>query len=300
MSQNSPLSKEADRRADGPESGASLLPAQSAPTAKAPRMQRARGAARLQVQTSDGSTRIRRLYQRGSSRIRMTASQVGQSADAVLINTAGGLAGGDRFDWAVEAEAGANCTVITQACEKVYRSTGPFAEVNVRLTVGREARLDWLPQETILFNGARLKRTFHVELGPGAKLLAMEAVVLGRRAMGERLYFATLQDQWRIWRCGRLVFADNLTLEGCVDARTSRTAVLGGAGAFTSLLYAANDAEAHLGAVRDAVGSSGGASAFGGKLFCRAIAADGIALRRVLFRVLAALRQAPLPRLWTI
>ena len=275
------------------------VPAPCAPTAE-PRLQRAVGVGRLQVHQVGGGARIRRLFQEGASRIRVTASAAGQPLDAVLINTAGGLAGGDTFDWQVDAEAGANCTVITQACEKVYRSTGPSAEINVRLTVGAGARLYWLPQETILFNGARLNRIFNVELDLGAKLLAMEAVVLGRRAMGERLHSARLRDQWRLRRCGRLIFADNLTLDGDVDARTSRIAVLGGAGAFTSLFYAADDAEAHVDAVRLAVGSSGGASAFGGKLICRAVAADGVALRGILFRVLEVLRQAPLPRLWTV
>jgi urease accessory protein len=270
-----------------------------AQTQARPRLQRARGSARLGVHNVDGASRVARLFQQGSAKVRMSATRPGSAVDAVLINTAGGLAGGDRFDWAIEADLGARCTVITQACEKIYRSEDEAARVDVRLTVGEDARLDWLPQETILFDRARLQRTLHAELAATARLVVLEAVILGRRAMGETVSVAAFRDRWRIRRCGRLIFADNLMLDGDVGALIGRKAVLDGAGAFASLLYAADDAEARVAGVRDVLGAAGGASAFDGKLFCRITARDGMALRAVLIPVLAALREAPLPRLWT-
>jgi urease accessory protein len=263
------------------------------------RLQRARGLARLSVGLSGGRSRIARLFQQGSAKIRMSASS-SATADAVLINTAGGLAGGDRFDWAVEVTENARCRVATQACEKVYRSEDESAEVHVTLKVGDGAALDWLPQETILFDNARLKRTLHAKLTPTAQFLALEAVILGRRAMGETFAVGALQDRWRIWRDGRLIFADNFKLGGDVRGLTSRKALLNGAGCFASLLCVADQIERRLGDVRDALEGAGGASGFDGKLFCRILAPDGMALRAVLAPVLAALGRDPLPRVWNV
>jgi urease accessory protein len=265
-----------------------------------PRMQRARGVGRFSIRQG---ARLDTLFQEGSAKVRFSASDDG-ARDAVLINTAGGLAGGDDFAWGVELGPDACCRVVTQACEKVYRSLGETARAAVSLTVGPGAVLEWLPQETILFEQARLSRAFEIDVAETGRLLAVEAVIAGRQAMGETGINAHLTDRWRVRRDGRLIFADNLTLDDLPGA-TGRKALLDGACAFASVLFVAPDAEERLDGVRGALEMSGtdaaGASAFDGKLFCRILAKDGLNLRRVLVPVMAALRGgSPPPRLWTV
>ena len=270
--------------------------------ASLPSLQRASGAGRIAVRSeSGGATRLARLYQEGCAKIRLPRDAAARSLEAVLINTAGGLTGGDRLRWAAEVAAGAALTLTTQACEKVYRAAEGRAETTTELSAAAGARLDWLPQETILFDGGAFSRRLEIDLAPGARLLAMEAVVLGRTAMGERVGHGALQDRWRVRREGRLIFADDLRLEGSVCEAAARAPVLAGGCAFAAVLLAADDVERLLPPVRAAIGGAGGASAFDGKLFARIAAADGLALRRALIPTLEVLRDGePLPRVWRL
>jgi urease accessory protein len=264
-------------------------------------LQRAQGAGRIAVKAEDGATRLARLYQDGCAKIRLPTDHAARGLEAVLINTSGGLTGGDRMSWRVEAEAGARLTLTTQACEKIYRARDGRAEVAVSLNAAPGARIDWLPQETILFDGAALSRTLEADLAEGARLLAVEAVVLGRTAMGETVRRGTLRDRWRIRREGKLVFADDLRFEGPVAEVTALAPTLAGGKAFASLLMVADDAERFLAPVRAAIGQTGGASAFDGKLFARIVAADGLSLRRALLPAIASLRDGePCPRVWRL
>jgi urease accessory protein len=271
-----------------------------------PPLQRAQGAGRIAVKAEDGATRLARLYQDGCGKIRLPTDHAARGLEAVLINTSGGLTGGDRMSWRADAGAGASLTLTTQACEKVYRARDGRAEVAVSLHAGAGARLDWLPQETILFDGAALARTLEAELAEGARLLVVEAVVLGRTAMGETVRQGTLRDRWRIRREGRLVFADDLRFEGAVAGVAALAPTLAGGKAFASLLLVADEAERWLAPVRAAIGApsagtAGGASAFDGKLFARIVAPDGLSLRRALLPAIAALREGePCPRVWRL
>ncbi|TJV47927.1 MAG: urease accessory protein UreD, partial [Mesorhizobium sp.] len=96
-----------------------------------PPAQRVAGTARLGCDRNGGRTRLRRLYQDGSAKIRMPAVSA-DPLEAVLINTAGGLTGGDRLGWEVDVGAGASASITTQACEKVYRAAADRAEVRVK------------------------------------------------------------------------------------------------------------------------------------------------------------------------
>jgi urease accessory protein len=168
------------------------------------------------------------------------------------------------------------------------------------LSLARDAALEWLPQETILFEGAALRRRFEIDLQPGARLLAAEAIILGRRAMGEDDVWVNLHDRWRVRRAGQLIFADQVRLDGRSDRRAG-SALLDGARAFASVLLVADDAEARAEALRPLLGQTGGVSAFGGKLFCRLLDTDGAGLRRRLTAVIGVLRDGrPTPRLWTV
>jgi len=262
-------------------------------------LQRAQGCGRIAVRADGPLTRLSRLYQDGCAKIRLPTDHAAKTLEAVLINSAGGLTGGDRMSWQVEVEAGAALTLSTQACEKVYRARDDRAEVAVALNAGPDARIDWLPQETILFDGGALARTLTADLAPGARLLAVEAVILGRTAMAERVRVGELRDRWRIRREGRLVFADDLHFGGDMAALTALAPTLGGAAAFASLLLVAHDAPRLLDPLRAVLGPNGGASAFDGKLFCRIVAKEGLTLRRLLMPAIAVLRDGePCPRVW--
>jgi urease accessory protein len=258
-------------------------------------IQRAHGAGRVETRREG----LVALHQAGSARIRFSRTDDGVR-EAVLINTAGGLTGGDRFSWTLALQSGATLRAVTQACEKIYRSPGPPAEIDVAMTLDPGAVLEWLPQETILFEGARLHRRFEIDLDPGAHLLAAEAVILGRRAMGEDDVDVSLHDRWRVRRDGHLIFSDDVRLSGRNDGRDG-AALLAGARAFASVLMVAENAEARAAMVRPLLGDAGGVSAFDGKLFCRLLDADGAGLRGRLTAVIGHLRDGrAIPRLWTV
>jgi len=260
-----------------------------------PVLQRAKGAGRIVAHAEEGRTRLARLYQDGCAKVRLPRAK---GLEAVLINTAGGVTGGDRLDWQAEAGPGAALTLTTQACEKVYRARDGAAEVRVALSLGEDARLDWLPQETILFDGGALSRRLEIDIAAGARLLAVEAVVLGRTAMAETVRHGALRDRWRIRREGTLIFADDLRLDGAIEDLAARAPVLAGCRAFASLLLVADDAPRLLAPLRAALGPMGGASAFDGKLFARLAAPDGFTLRQALLPALEVLREGDLPRVW--
>ena len=147
--------------------------------------QRALGRVALGVGSFDGTTRPLRVAESGSLRVRLPRGE-GRGLDAVLVNTAGGIACGDRFDVSVDAGPGSFVTLVTPAAEKVYKSDGPVAEVGVRLTLGPGARLDWLPQETLLFDRARLVRRLEADIVEDASLSVFESVVFGRELLHRR------------------------------------------------------------------------------------------------------------------
>lgn len=262
-----------------------------------PRHQRARGTGRIATQVLDGRTRLTTLYQEGCAKIRLPHTH-DPSLQAVLINTAGGLTGGDDVSWEARAAPGARMVLTTQACERVYRSLGDDAHVGTRLEVGAGAHLDWLPQETILFEGARLDRSLEVDLAADASFFAIEAVILGREAMGEAARNARLRDNWRIRRGGRLIHAEATRLSG-EPAERDGLSLLAGANAFATLLYVGADAELKLDRVREKLTAGAGASVIGERLVVRAVAASGLALRRIITPIIADLSGAgALPRLW--
>jgi len=264
-----------------------------------PALQRARGCGRIAVRAEGGVTRLARLYQEGCGKIRLPRDARAEGLEAVLINSSGGLTGGDEMSWQAEVGAGARLTLSTQACERIYRARDGLAEQRATLTVGAGASLHWLPQETILFDGGALSRRLDADLHAGGRLLAVEAVVLGRTAMNETVRVGSLHDRWRIRREGQLVFADELRLDGALADLGARAAILSGRRAFASLLLVAEDAARFLEPVRAALGEWGGASAFEGKLFARVATPDGFSLRQALLPAIEVLRDNhPLPRVW--
>lgn len=266
-----------------------------------PAMQRSRGTGRLVAGLRGGRTCLDRLYQEGCCKLRLPRAH-GAALEAVLINTSGGLTGGDAIAWEAEAAPGARVVVTTQACERAYRSTGEAARVSARLVVGRDARLDWLPQETILYEASRLERTLEVELDEGATFTAVEAVLLGRGAMGEAARGARFADRWRIRRGDRLVHAETTRLTGA-DIERDGPSLIAGHNAFATVLAITPRAGEKLDALRALLPPEAlaAASVTGERLVMRALAPSGLALRRILAPAVALLSGAgSLPCLWTI
>lgn len=259
-------------------------------------MQRAKGRAEV-VFGADG---LKHLHQAGCAKVLIPRIS-GRMTEAVFLNTSGGVTGGDQLDYFAEVEANAQLCVTTQAAERVYKSNSGAAEISNTVTVAAGSYLEWLPQETILFESSNLKRQLTIEMAKDARLLAVETLVLGRRAMGETLHNASLSDQWRIRRDGRLVYADALRFAPPVSENLSTMATFNGNCAASTILYIAPDAEQRLAQVRnslqfDAVETA--ASAWNGMLAIRLLAADAHPLRAALISFLSKFRGHELPRIW--
>lgn len=270
-------------------------------SADPPRLQRSAGLARLGVRREAGRDRLAVFFQSGAAKMRLPRVGMGEPIEAVFLNTAGGITGGDRLCYEVNLGPGARAIVTGQAAERVYRRVHGTAEVENRLVVAEGAALAWLPQETILFDRASLTRRLSAEVGDGATLLAAESFVLGRVAMAETVRAAFISDSWRIRRNGRLVFAEGLRLEGDPTAILAGGATGRGARAFATVVLVAPDAEARLDVARAAIeGSMGeaGASVWKGILVARLVAPAGHALRHDLVRLIEALNGRPMPRVW--
>lgn len=295
------------RPSRGDRSGVSAVlldPDRSPLPVAAPERQRSRGRIHLSVDCADGhDTRIRDIAEAGPARLRLPRRMRGP-CEAVLLNTAGGIACGDTFDVTVEVGAGADLVLTTTAAEKIYRSDGPVSRLTTCATLAAGGRLAFLPQETILFDQATLERRFSADLAPDARLLAFEAVTFGRTARREPITRGHLTDIWRIRRGGRLVYADSVRLDGDLSAQLARAAIGGGARAMATLLDVSPEAEGRLEqarAILDDVAMAGvtaAASAWNGHLVVRCLAADPDALRTLAQRLLTAYRGQPLPRVW--
>jgi urease accessory protein len=260
---------------------------------------RAQGAVRFDVRCEDGVTRRGRLHESGSLRVRFPSPE-GEGLSAVFVNTAGGVAGGDRFDIAVSAGEGARLTLTTAAAEKVYRAPDAPAQLDISLKAADGAHLAWLPQETILFDAAKISRRIDIDLAESASLLLCEIVVFGRAAMGERMERGEFVDRWRLRRGGRLVFAETVRLDGGIGAKLARPAVAKGGVAVATALIVPGD-EAVVERIREAANSFGGEvgiSAWNGFAMARFCAQDAAALRADMMTVLGRVSPTALPRLW--
>jgi urease accessory protein len=278
-------------------------------------LQRAAGSCRLVLHGSARGTEIVDVFQR--SPLRVLFPQVGGRAieEAVLINSAGGIAGGDRLDLAITVGGTAAIALTTQAAEKVYRALDEPARISTKLTVGAAARLAWCPQETIVFNRARVDRRTHIAFSSGAELLALEWLVLGRAAYGETVTAGHITDSWRVEKDGRLIWADSFRVTDDIFPHLQRSALLSTCTALATIVYAGPDPDAQLahlreasvGDARDAASSLEchvAATAIGGLIVVRMAASQsyslGLAVRRVLRLFEHECGKGPfrVPRMW--
>lgn len=261
---------------------------------------RAVGSIGVSVAADAGISRRMRVHEAGSLRIRFPNGERGGALDGVIVNTAGGMTGGDRFDVNVDVGAGAALMVTSAAAEKTYRSLGPDTRIDVKLAVASRGSLAWLPQETILFDRARLRRSIDIDLSPDARLVLAEAVIFGRSAMGEAVATGHFVDRRRVRVDGKLVFAETIRLDGAIARKLKETAIAGGSVAVASVLKFPGDdaAVTAIEEMRQEFVGEVGVSAWNGLAAARLVAADGAALRHDLIPIVSAFHRSPPPRLW--
>lgn len=272
---------------------------------------RADGAAEIVFACTDGVTRLAELYQSDPCRVLLPRPGVGEPATGIIVTTSGGVVGGDRLRYAVKAAPGAVCSVTSQAAEKIYRSAGEDSRIAIELRAESGATLEWMPQETIVFDGARLRRTTDIDLAGDARLIAGEMIVFGRLAHGERFGHGFLHDGWRLRRDGRLKWADGLRLDRAIGETLARPSAFDGAAAMATLIYVAADAASRLEVARSWLEPLPGearaaVSVVGDVLLIRMLGRDPSITRRAFAAVWSRLRAetlgfpARLPRIWDI
>jgi urease accessory protein len=269
-------------------SGAPLVPAYV----------RAEGGVHVDLALTPRGTAPARIGERGGYRVRFLK---GEACEAVLINTGGGMAGGDRMRASMRLAVGTEAIATTQSAEKIYRTQRAASVITVSLELAGGSRLAWLPQETILFSESRMRRDVSITLAADASLVFAESVVFGRAAMGETLQRASFHDRWRVRRGGALVFAEDVRLDGDIHQVLARKAIGDGARALATVLVVAPDAEARIDVGRAALAdaqSQCGASAWNGMLIARFLSRNAQVLRADLVRFLELLSGRPMPRSW--
>ena len=265
------------------------------------RLQRASGACRVSFVVREGKTRLADLYQRDPCRVLFPDPEPGEPVQAILLTTSGGVTDGDSLDIDIEVGEGATAVVATQAAEKIYRAAkgGGHCSINVAVTVGAGAVLDWLPQETIVFEGARLKRRTVATVGAGASLLACEMVVLGRAASGERFTHGLLLDSWSVRRGGKLVWTDTLSVEG----ETPRGAGFGATNALATVIGVWDSPQPHFEKARALLDGEdkvrAGVTVVNGVMVARLLG-EATQVREAAIRFLSGLRGQKMPRVWHV
>ncbi|MFN3211085.1 MAG: urease accessory protein UreD [Roseovarius sp.] len=263
----------------------------------APVLPRACGRLRVASKRRSEVSCLDRLYSAGVRR----SSTPSDAVEAIIVNTSGGLTGGDRFEIDAEAGAGSQLVMTTQAAERAYRSTTGSARMRTRLRVGPGATLHWLPQEMLVFDGSALDRRLEVDLDDTGVLIAVEPVVFGRTAMGETVARADFLDLVRIRRGNTVWYADRVALTGDITARLNQMATTGGLTAMASALYVGPRAQSILPVIRGLLPDTGGASLVRpDTIAVRLLARDGFTLRATLCPLLEALSEATLPRSWRL
>jgi urease accessory protein len=264
-----------------------------------PHLQRASGESRVVFAVRDGMTRLTDLYQRDPCRVLFPDPEPGEPPQAVLVTTSGGVTDGDSLVMAIEVGPGGEAVAATQAAEKIYRAARrtEHCALEIGVTVGEGASLDWLPQETIVFEGARLKRRTMADVAPGGALLACEMVVLGRAASGERFTGGLVLDAWSVRRAGKLAWTDTLRVEG----ETPNGAGFGQANALATIIGVWDEPEERFERARSLLDGTdkvrAGVTLVNGIMVARLLG-EATAVRAATTRFLGDFRGRRLPRVW--
>lgn len=138
-----------------------------------------------------------------------------------IVHTAGGMVGGDGLDQSIHLHPQSKVFITTPAAGKVYRSTGATASQSIKIRVEADACLEWLPQETILFNGAQYHQQLYIDLAPGATVLLWDITRFGRSARGEQFLQGTWQSYVDLWLGDTPLFIDHQSLSGGAEVVAS-------------------------------------------------------------------------------
>jgi len=268
------------------------------------------GGARVRFGLEGEKTVLRDLYQADPIRILFPDNPPGELTIGVLTTTSGGLVGGDRIKIDVTAGAGTRCMIMAQAAEKIYRSLGPDCQIDISVLAEDNSWFEWLPQETILHQGARMCRQTGLQLNGSARVLAGEFLVFGRHAMGEKMTSGLVRDGWEVSQDGRRVWSDAFHLDGALDRKIDHPAGLGGATGMANAVYAGPDAADRVDLARslltDPQNVRSAATCVNNVLLVRWLGADVFSLRRAFagfwkqFRHQVGGQPDRLPRLWDI
>lgn len=260
-----------------------------------------RAEVRGKFQRAGRDTKLVDVFETGGLRLRLPNARDG--CEAVVLNTAGGLAGGDEARLTFVVGRGASVRLTTQSAEKIYRADGAATVVKTDIDVGDGASVVWMPQETILFDGSHLNRALAVEMARGATFIAAEMTVFGRVARGEKLGCNSFHDRWRIRHGGTLLFAEDTRLDGGISEILQKAAIGDGACAIATLICVASNSEECLQSVRAILNETaidGGASAWNGMLVARLASRTPFHLRKTVGDILQCLSRAPMPTVWSI
>jgi urease accessory protein len=272
---------------------------QAGVTARAAEIPRSLGSLKLSTKMCSGVSVIDRFRTSGATKVAFP-SRV-DVVEAIILNTSGGLTGGDRFEANASAGPETRLALTTQAAERAYRSRSGSARISTRLEVGDGATLHWLPQELIVFDGAAIERRLDIHVAPRAEAVIVEPIVFGRRAMGETRISGTFRDRITLYRNGTPIYRDRIDLSGRIADRLDRLATAGGMTAVATIMYCGPAAELHLPKLRALLPSSGGASIVTpGLLMVRLLAEDAFLLRKTLVPLLECLSGAALPKSWSL
>jgi urease accessory protein len=264
-----------------------------------PAYMRALGEVRADFASQGGRTQAGRVFETGGLRLRFP--NAAPHCEAVMVNTGGGVAGGDSAQYDFTLDEGAAVTFTTTAAEKIYRAQADASEISVSLRLAARAEGDWLPQETILFDGARLQRRLDVDMASDARLTLVESVIFGRMASGELQIEGSLRDRWRIRRDRQLIFAEEMRIEGDITGALDRPAVGGRSRATATCVHVAPDAEGRIEDIRQSLSDAPcdwGASAWNGMAVVRLLSPSPEHLRAAIVMLLQPLRGRELPRVW--
>jgi urease accessory protein len=226
----------------------------------------------------------------------------GDVCHVYVLHPPGGVVAGDCLTIDINAATDSAALVTTPAAGKFYRSGGKLARQQVSLTVAENASLEWLPQETIIYEGARVLSELRLDLAAGARFIGWEILAMGRPAANEGFTYGEVSMNWQIFRVGELFYRERLMIDA--QAFSANWGLKGHSTCGT--LFACPATVKQLEAVQQLIGESAGrgVTLIDDMLICRALDARADRLRdffQQVWRTLrpdVVLRDACAPRIW--